>query len=136
MAASNDWTEYKLMVLGAGGVGKSALTIQFVQSHFLDEYDPMIEESYRKQCVIDDEVAVLDILITAGQEEFGPMRVQYMHTGEGFLLVYSIIDRNSFEEIPKLYRQILRVKDRYGFYRLDGPLMSLYLLYSPGQNFP
>ncbi len=40
------------------------------------------------------------------------MREQYMHTGEGFLLVYSIIDRTSFEEIPKFYRQILRVKDR------------------------
>lgn len=36
-----------------------------------------------------------------------------MHTGEGFLLVYSIIDRNSFDEIPKFYKQILRVKDRY-----------------------
>ena len=35
-----------------------------------------------------------------------------MHTGEGFLLVYSIIDRNSFDEIHKFYRQILRVKDR------------------------
>ena len=41
------------------------------------------------------------------------MREQYMHTGEGFLLVYSIIDRNSFEEIPKFHRQILRVKDRW-----------------------
>lgn len=41
------------------------------------------------------------------------MREQYMHTGEGFLLVYSIIDKNSFDEIPKFYRQILRVKDRY-----------------------
>ena len=40
------------------------------------------------------------------------MREQYMHTGEGFLLVYSIIDKNSFDEIPKFYRQILRVKDR------------------------
>jgi len=43
------------------------------------------------------------------------MREQYMHTGEGFLLVYSIIDKNSFEEIPKFYRQILRVKDRSDF---------------------
>lgn len=43
------------------------------------------------------------------------MREQYMHTGEGFLLVYSIIDRNSFEEIPKFYRQILRVKDKVDF---------------------
>ena len=41
------------------------------------------------------------------------MREQYMHTGEGFLLVYSIIDRNSFDEIPKFHKQILRVKDKY-----------------------
>ena len=43
------------------------------------------------------------------------MREQYMHTGEGFLLVYSIIDKNSFEEIPKFYKQILRVKDKTDF---------------------
>ncbi|KAF9380086.1 Ras GTPase, partial [Podila verticillata] len=58
--------------------------------------------SYRKQCVIDDEVALLDVLDTAGQEE----------SGEGFLLVYSITSRNSFEEISTFYQQILRVKDK------------------------
>ena len=42
-------TEYKLVVVGAGGVGKSALTVQFIQSTFLVEYDPTIEDSYRKQ---------------------------------------------------------------------------------------
>ena len=36
-------TEYKLVVVGAGGVGKSALTIQLIQNHFVDEYDPTIE---------------------------------------------------------------------------------------------
>eukprot|EP00002_Diphylleia_rotans_P034094 TRINITY_DN729_c0_g1_i5.p1 TRINITY_DN729_c0_g1~~TRINITY_DN729_c0_g1_i5.p1 ORF type:complete len:641 (+),score=144.93 TRINITY_DN729_c0_g1_i5:59-1981(+) len=44
--------EYKLVVLGSGGVGKSALVVQFIQNHFVDEYDPTIEDSYRKQCVI------------------------------------------------------------------------------------
>ena len=39
-----------------------------LQSHFIVEYDPTIEDSYRKQCVIDEEVALLDILDTAGQE--------------------------------------------------------------------
>jgi len=58
--ASTQLREYKLVVVGGGGVGKSALTIQFIQSHFVEEYDPTIEDSYRKQCVIDDEVAVLD----------------------------------------------------------------------------
>ena len=52
----------------AGGVGKSALTIQLIQNHFVDEYDPTIEDSYRKQVVIDGETCLLDILDTAGQE--------------------------------------------------------------------
>jgi len=93
-------------------VGKSCLTIQLIQSHFLDEYDPTIEDSYRKQCVIDDEVALLDVLDTAGQEEYSAMREQYMRTGEGFLLVYSITSRQSFEEMVTFQQQILRVKDK------------------------
>ena len=69
-------------------------------------------DSYRKQCMIDDEVALLDVLDTAGQEEYSAMREQYMRTGEGFLLVYSITSRQSFEEITTFQQQILRVKDR------------------------
>ncbi|EJU04580.1 ras-domain-containing protein [Dacryopinax primogenitus] len=107
--------EYKLVVVGDGGVGKSALTIQFIQSHFVDEYDPTIEDSYRKQVVVDDEVALLDVLDTAGQEEYGAMREQYMRTGEGFLIVYAINSRTSFEELTALHQQILRVKDADNF---------------------
>lgn len=40
------------------------------------------------------------------------MREQYMRTGEGFLLVYSITSRQSFEEILTFQQQILRVKDK------------------------
>ena len=69
-------------------------------------------DSYRIQCIIDDEVALLDVLDTAGQEEYSAMREQYMRTGEGFLLVYSITSRNSFEEITAFHQQILRVKDK------------------------
>ncbi|KAH9489160.1 Ras- protein R-Ras2 [Bulinus truncatus] len=113
---SNNYSQsYKLVVVGGGGVGKSALTIQFIQSYFVTDYDPTIEDSYTKQCVIDNHVARLDILDTAGQEEFSAMREQYMRSGEGFLLVYSVIDRSSFEEIFKFHRQILRVKDRDEF---------------------
>ena len=57
-------TEYKLVIVGGGGVGKSALTIQLIQNHFIDEYDPTIEDSYRKQVTIDDETCLLDILDT------------------------------------------------------------------------
>jgi len=102
----------KIVVVGGGGVGKSAITIQFIQSYFATDYDPTIEDSYTKQCVIDDVVAKLDILDTAGQEEFSAMREQYMRSGEGFLLVFSLTDRASFAELPRFHKQILRVKDR------------------------
>ena len=55
---------------------------------------------------------MLDVLDTAGQEEYSAMREQYMRTGEGFLLVYSITSRQSFDEILTFQQQILRVKDR------------------------
>ena len=44
-------TEYKLVVVGAGGVGKSALTIQLIQNHFVDEYDPTIEVKSVLLCI-------------------------------------------------------------------------------------
>jgi len=104
-------TEYKLVVVGAGGVGKSALTIQLIQNHFIDEYDPTIEDSYRKQVVVDGETCLLDILDTAGQEEYSAMRDQYMRTGEGFLCVFAVNNLRSFEDIKQYREQIKRVKD-------------------------
>nr|XP_033816768.1 GTPase HRas-like isoform X2 [Geotrypetes seraphini] len=104
-------TEYKLVVVGAGGVGKSALTIQLIQNHFVDEYDPTIEDSYRKQVVIDGETCLLDILDTAGQEEYSAMRDQYMRTGEGFLCVFAINNMKSFQDVHHYREQINRVKD-------------------------
>ena len=99
----------------------------------MTDYDPTIEDSYTKQCVIDDTVAKLDskwqvwgtgdwskivyanlllaVLDTAGQEEFSAMREQYMRSGEGFLLVFSLADRTSYEEIYKFHKQVtLKVK--------------------------
>jgi len=103
--------EYKLVIVGGGGVGKSALTIQLIQNHFVDEYDPTIEDSYRKQVTIDEETCLLDILDTAGQEEYSAMRDQYMRTGQGFICTYAITSRQSYDEIHEFREQILRVKD-------------------------
>ncbi|KAE9984738.1 hypothetical protein EG328_008355 [Venturia inaequalis] len=108
--ASKFLREYRLVVVGAGGTGKTCITVQFVNSHFVDEYDPTLEDSYRKQIVIDDEVALADVLDTAGQEEYSAMREQYMRTGEGFILVYSITSRDSFDEMKTFHKQILQVK--------------------------
>ncbi|GMI46501.1 hypothetical protein TrCOL_g10358 [Triparma columacea] len=104
-------SEYKLVILGGGGVGKSALVIRLVTDNFMEEYDPTIEDSYRKQVTIDEEMAILDILDTAGQDEYSSMQDQWMREGKGYLLVYSIADRASFEEISVFKEKILRAKE-------------------------
>lgn len=64
-----------------------------------------MQDSYRKQVVIDGETCLLDILDTAGQEEYSAMRDQYMRTGEGFLCVFAINNTKSFEDIHQ-YRSV------------------------------
>ncbi|KAG7332546.1 hypothetical protein KOW79_004380 [Hemibagrus wyckioides] len=103
--------EYKLVVLGSGGVGKSALTVQFVQGIFVEKYDPTIEDSYRKQVEVDGQQCMLEILDTAGTEQFTAMRDLYMKNGQGFALVYSITAQSTFNDLQDLREQILRVKD-------------------------
>ncbi|KAL6714686.1 RAS2 protein [Lecanora helva] len=104
-------TLYKLVVLGDGGVGKTALTIQLCLNHFVETYDPTIEDSYRKQVVIDSQSCMLEVLDTAGQEEYTALRDQWIRDGEGFVLVYSITSRSSFMRLRRFHNQIQRVKE-------------------------
>lgn len=86
--------EYKIVVLGSGGVGKSALTVQFVQGIFVEKYDPTIEDSYRKQVEVDGQQCMLEILDTAGtvcytfenvSANFTRYFVGAIHSNEGFI---------------------------------------------------
>jgi GTPase KRas protein len=104
-------THYKLCVLGDGGVGKTAMTIQLCANHFVEEYDPTIEDSYRKQVVIDERPCLIEILDTAGQEEFTALRDQWIRDSEGFLIIYSITSRSSFEHVNSIMSSIRRAKD-------------------------
>ncbi|KAJ6252741.1 ras-like protein [Anaeramoeba flamelloides] len=80
-----------------------------IKSYYL--IDPTIEDTHRKQCEIDGEVAFLEILDTAGQEDYETMRPSYIRSGEGFLLVYSVIDRVTFNNVQSLRDEILIAKD-------------------------
>jgi len=60
---------------------------------------------------VDGHSCTLDIMDTAGQEEFGALRDQYMKTGHGFLIVYSITTQTSFEAVSKFRNSILRVQE-------------------------
>lgn len=102
--------EFKVVVLGPGGVGKSALTVQFISGKFVERYDPTVEDFYRKEIEVDGDPAILEILDTAGTEQFASMRDLYIKNGQGFIIVYSLTSRQSFQDIKLIREQILRVK--------------------------
>eukprot|EP01103_Thecamoeba_quadrilineata_P007866 TRINITY_DN17688_c0_g1_i1.p1 TRINITY_DN17688_c0_g1~~TRINITY_DN17688_c0_g1_i1.p1 ORF type:complete len:190 (-),score=31.43 TRINITY_DN17688_c0_g1_i1:154-723(-) len=106
-------SEYKIVVVGSGGVGKSAITVRLIKGDFIERYDPTIEDSYRKQIEVDGAACMLDIMDTAGQEEYSGLRDQYMKNGEGFIVVYSITSEQSFDAAKKLYLQIQRMKEDF-----------------------
>ncbi|QRV93335.1 small guanosine triphosphatase family protein [Ceratobasidium sp. AG-Ba] len=89
-------------MLGDGGVGKTALAVQ--------TYDPTIEDAFRHSVVVDDEMTYLEIVDTAGQEEYATLRDQWIREGEGFILVYSIASRRSYDRIRAFQDSIVRVK--------------------------
>merc|ERR1712139_712465 len=102
--------EFKIVVVGAGGVGKSGLTLQFCAGKCPKRYDPTIEDSYRKTTEVDGRACTLDILDTAGQEEYASLRGEYMSEGKGFVLVYSITAEDTFAEMDKFFEQIKQNK--------------------------
>eukprot|EP01084_Bolivina_argentea_P318823 553008_1 len=108
--------EIKIAIFGGGGVGKSALYIRFTTGNFLEEYDPTIEDAYRPSTQVDGRMYLLDILDTAGQEEFSNMQDQWMREAEVFLLVYDITRRYTFDEIPMWIDKIQRIKDDSEWY--------------------
>nr|QVD38874.1 Ras-related protein [Mytilus coruscus] len=59
----------------------------------------------------DEQQCILDILDTAGQEEYSALRDQYIRTGDGFMIVYSINDVQSFQEAEAIYNFLLKIKD-------------------------
>lgn len=101
---------FKVIVIGSGGVGKSALTLQFMYDEFVEDYEPTKADSYRKKIVLDGREAQIDILDTAGQEDYAAIRDNYFRSGEAFLCVYSILDADSLHATEELREQVLRVK--------------------------
>ncbi|XP_008295491.1 ras-related protein ralB-B-like [Stegastes partitus] len=102
---------HKVIMVGSGGVGKSALTLQFMYDEFVEDYEPTKADSYRKKVVLDGEDVQIDILDTAGQEDYAAIRDNYFRSGEGFLLVFSITEHESFSATSEFREQILRVKE-------------------------
>lgn len=107
---TSDVIELKLAVLGQTLVGKSALTYRFISDKFPTEHDTTIEDQYKINTTIDEHNCRLEILDTAGQDDYQSMLDTWINFAEGFVLVYSIDDRESFESLKEKYDRVVKNK--------------------------
>jgi small GTP-binding protein len=105
---------FKLAILGPGSVGKSAITLKFAQGVFINDYDPTIEDVYRKSTAVDGTACMMDILDTAGQEDYAALRATWMRDRDGFLLVYSATDRSSYGDLSSFFDQLAMTYEDVG----------------------
>ena len=103
--------DLRIVLLGLGGVGKSALAQQFLFHQFTQEYDPTIEQDTRKVVTVDGETFRIDVLDTAGDDKYPAIRDQYMRACDGFLFVYDITNHQTMSEVETLRLQMIRVRD-------------------------
>ncbi|XP_058137094.1 GTP-binding protein Di-Ras1 [Dasypus novemcinctus] len=104
---SND---YRVVVFGAGGVGKSSLVLRFVKGTFRDTYIPTVEDTYRQVISCDKSVCTLQITDTTGSHQFPAMQRLSISKGHAFVLVFSVTSRQSLEELGPIHQLIAQIK--------------------------
>ncbi|KAH8306342.1 hypothetical protein KR018_008358 [Drosophila ironensis] len=101
--------ERNIAMMGYRSVGKSSLSIQFVEGQFVDSYDPTIENTFTKVTRVNSQDYSVKLIDTAGQDEYSIFPVQYSMDFHGYVLVYSITSQKSFEVIKIIYEKLLDV---------------------------
>lgn len=95
-----------IAIMGYRSVGKSCLTIQYVDNVFVDEYDPSIENIFSKKTRIRGQEYILKLVDTAGQDEYSIFPSLYAIDIHGYCLVYSIDSQKSFEVVRIIYDKL------------------------------
>lgn len=100
----------RIALMGFRSVGKSSVTIQFIEKQFVDSYDPTIENTFHKTLKIKGQDYSLEVVDTAGQDEYSILPQSYYISIDGYVLVYSVNSRKSFEVIKIVYEKLLDMK--------------------------
>jgi small GTP-binding protein len=98
---------FKVVVIGEGGVGKTSLILRYTQDRFLGEYITTIGTNFAvKTLAINGQQIKLQLWDLGGQAQFMRIRSFYYPGARAAILVYSVVDRNTFEAIPKWAREV------------------------------
>uniref|UniRef100_A0A6B2LK55 Uncharacterized protein n=1 Tax=Arcella intermedia TaxID=1963864 RepID=A0A6B2LK55_9EUKA len=100
----------RIVLMGSGGVGKSTLYVRYTQDIFVEKYDPVYEGDYRKCFEMDTYQYPLEISELHTSLEDMAYRDYYIKSANGFVIVYSTIDKPSFVTLSDIHSTILRVR--------------------------
>ncbi|KAG7449319.1 uncharacterized protein BT62DRAFT_929283, partial [Guyanagaster necrorhizus] len=107
MPPAENLKKRKIAVLGARSVGKSSLIIQFVENRFVENYYPTIESTFAKSVSFKGTEYDCEVIDTAGQDEYSILNSKHAIGIHGYVLVYSVTSRSSFDMIQVLYDKIV-----------------------------
>mmetsp|Transcript_8361 Transcript_8361/g.15128 ORF Transcript_8361/g.15128 Transcript_8361/m.15128 type:complete len:202 (-) Transcript_8361:771-1376(-) len=97
----------RVAVIGARGVGKTSISMRFCEDAFDDSYLPTIEDSYQATVCINNATYHCEVLDTSGQDEYSIFGAQLTIGVHGYILVYSVRDRSSFELLRTINEKLL-----------------------------
>ncbi|KAM7371740.1 hypothetical protein PAMP_008950 [Pampus punctatissimus] len=103
---------HRIVVLGAPKVGKTNMLQRFLGEDFQEQYEPTSEDFHRKLFHIGGEAYQIDLLDAAGERDFPAKRRLSILTGDIFLLVFSVDDKESFSEVCELLNEIKAAKTK------------------------
>lgn len=113
----------RVVIVGDKESGKNAITVRFIHENLVVKYDPYDKNCYRKQIEVDGKNCTIDIMDSAGQDEFIALKDQYMKTGQILMVAFSVLSKESFAQVPKSFESIKRVHDRS--FNLEFPYVIL-----------
>ena len=104
--------DLRITILGKGVVGKSSLTYRFMNSEAPLEHDPTIEDKYKISISFNSQELTLELIDTAGEDDYQNMLDMWITNGDAFFLVFAINDEESFKFLEKKREKIIKMKGK------------------------
>ncbi|EDO33484.1 predicted protein [Nematostella vectensis] len=101
---------HEIAVFGGAGVGKTSIVKRFYCGKFSEEYEPTVEDCYSKVLNKNGSIMVLNTTDSSGSYQFPAMREVAIKRASGFILVYSLDSKFSFEELKRLLYEVIEKK--------------------------
>ena len=102
----------RINIVGGGGVGKTTFATYFVSRIFYPEYDPNVEDTYRRRYIDDENIVTVELLVdSASMMSYTTTEVYNMKLADGFILLYSVTHQESLQKLHSFVDKIQKVKE-------------------------